>query len=191
MIIGIWGDSVTYGACDNQALGWAGRLRKALPADDRYHIYNFGICGQSSRDLLKRFQIEFEATLPEKVFFAVALNDSKYPLNTSISFVSLEEYKENMLKLIQLAKTHTKDITLIGPTCVGGHFKSPRGSFFQDQEILKYRDALKEISHNLNISFIDLFDVLDPKSDLEDGIHPNAKGYQKMFEAIFPRINFR
>ncbi len=30
MEIGIWGDSITYGAGDSEALGWVGRLRKSL-----------------------------------------------------------------------------------------------------------------------------------------------------------------
>jgi len=33
-------------------------------------------------------------------------------------------------------------------------------------------------------------DVLDPKSDLDDGVHPNTGGYQKMFEKIKSELNW-
>jgi lysophospholipase L1-like esterase len=34
-----------------------------------------------------------------------------------------------------------------------------------------------------NLYFIDMFDLLK-KNDLEDGLHPNAKGHEKIFEKV-------
>lgn len=190
MTIGIWGDSITYGLCDQEALGWVGRLRKFLPTDDYHHLYNFGICGESSANVLKRFQIECDAIEPEKVVFAIGINDSKYPDGGTVNMVSLEEYKANMIKLITAAKQSAKEVVLVGPTCIGGEFRTPRASIFQDSEIMKYRDVLKEIAQEQNLQFIDMFDVLDPKSDLGDGVHPNIGGYQKMFEKIKSELSW-
>ncbi len=190
MIVGIWGDSITFGACDTEALGWAGRLRRSVPTDDYNHFYNFGICGESSADVLKRFQVEFDAIEPEKVIFAIGVNDSKYPDGVTVNMVPLEEYKANMLKLIAAAKQSAREVVLVGPTCVGGEFRTPRVSIFQDSEIMKYRDALKEIAQEQGLQFIDMFDALDPKSDLDDGVHPNTGGYQKMFGKIKSELNW-
>ena len=48
---------------------------------------------------------------------------------------------------------------------------------------------MKETAGKHGLMFIDMFDVLDPTVDLADGLHPNAKGYQKMFEAIKSELN--
>ena len=95
MEIGIWGDSITYGASDTEALGWVGRLRKSLPQDGNVAVYNRGICGDTTEDLLKRFPIEAEAIQPNVIFFAIGINDSKYPADTEGNKVLLEDFKRN------------------------------------------------------------------------------------------------
>ena len=112
MNIGAWGDSITYGSCDSEALGWVGRLRKNLPTDDYYQLYNFGICGETTKDLLKRFPIELEAITPEKILMAIGINDSKLPEDSNANSVPLEEFVNNLEQIIECAKEVTTDITL-------------------------------------------------------------------------------
>ena len=40
------------------------------------------------------------------------------------------------------------------------------------------------------LTWIDLLDILDPKTDLCDGVHPNTQGYQKIFERISAKITW-
>ena len=56
----IFGDSITYGVIDREG-GWANRLRKYLDArtldsngKDLFMLYNLGISGDTSADLLAR-----------------------------------------------------------------------------------------------------------------------------------------
>jgi lysophospholipase L1-like esterase len=35
-----------------------------------------------------------------------------------------------------------------------------------------------------------VFETLDPATDLDDGLHPNAQGYQKMFEVIKSNLSW-
>ena len=133
----------------------------------------------------------FEAIKPEKAIFAIGINDSKFYHGATENKVLLEDYKANMAKLIVAAKKSANEVVLVGPTRIGGEFGTPQVSIFQDSEIIKYRDALKEIAQEQNLQFIDMFDVLDPKSDLDDGVHPNTGGYQKMFEKIKQELNWK
>lgn len=64
-----------------------------------------------------------------------------------------------------------------------------RGSRFLNDEIQKYNSAMKNVADQHNLKFIDVFDVLDTASDLADGLHPNAQGYQKLFELIKTKVN--
>ena len=189
MTIGVWGDSITFGSCDSEALGWAGRIRKSLSTDDVNHLYNFGICGETSEDLLKRFKLEAEAIEPSDIIFAIGINDSKYPGESDTNKVSLADYQRNLEELITQAKAFTKKITIIGATRVDDEWRSMRGSRFLNEEIQKYNAVMKETAGKHGLMFIDMFDVLDPTVDLADGLHPNAKGYQKMFEAIKSELN--
>lgn len=190
MTIGIWGDSITFGSGDSEALGWVGRLRKSIAADDSIQIYNFGICGETSKDILKRFNVEAEAIEPEHVVFAVGINDSKYEEGSSVSKVDLSEYVENIESLITEAGKFSAQITLIGSTLVAENFISSNGSRFLNQVIKEYNNALQKVGDKYGLTFIDTFGILDPKTDLSDRLHPNASGYKKMFEVISSKIRF-
>lgn len=184
MDIGIWGDSITYGSCDEEALGWAGRLRKTLPIDDYYQLYNLGISGETSTDLLNRFTVEATAVRPNKIIFAIGTNDSKFPAEADSNNVQPAEFEQNLNNLIERARRHTDQITFIGLTKVDDTWSSVRGSRFLNEEIEKYDAIIKKVSDENACSFISVIDTVDPKVDLADGLHPNALGYQKMFEKI-------
>lgn len=190
MTIGVWGDSITFGSCDSEALGWAGRMRKALASNNGNQLYNFGICGETSEDLLKRFKTEAEAIEPTDIIFAIGINDSKYPGETDTSKVSLIDYQRNLEELINLAKTFTGKITILGAIRVDEGWRSVQGSRFLNEEIQKYNTVMEEVAFRNNLQFIDIFDVLDTTRHLADGLHPNAEGYQKMFEAIKNKVTF-
>jgi lysophospholipase L1-like esterase len=184
MTIGVWGDSITYGLRDSEALGWAGRLRKSLLTDGNHRLYNFGICGETSEDILKRFAIEAAAIEPEYIIFAIGINDAKYPTDDAVNKVPLPQYIANMEQLISQAKHYTNSITLISATKADDAWRSARGSKYLNDETKKYNAAMQDIAQQHGIQFIDVFNTLDPSTDLAEGLHPNASGYQKMFEAI-------
>jgi lysophospholipase L1-like esterase len=184
MQIGIWGDSITYGACDSEALGWVGRLRKSLSTSDEAAVYNFGICGDTTEDLLKRFSIEAAAIEPEIVIFAIGINDSKFPQDKTISLISLDEFKQNMKKLIQQARAHTTEVYLVGATKVDDESARLSGTRFLNDVIQPYNVALREIAEIEKLTFINVFETLDSVTDLADGLHPNAQGYEKMYREI-------
>jgi lysophospholipase L1-like esterase len=190
MNIGVWGDSITHGSCDSEALGWVGRIRKALPSDDYNHIYNFGICGDTSDDLINRFDVELAAIHPEKVIFAVGINDSKFPEGSDTHLVSLETYEQNLWQLIEKTRVHTDVITIVGATKVDNEWRSARGSRFMNEEIAKFNEVMKKVADENNLDYIDVFETLDPATDLADGLHPNAQGYDKMFEVIKANLDW-
>jgi lysophospholipase L1-like esterase len=181
MIVGAWGDSITYGGPEE---GWVGLLRKTLPSQET-EVYNRGICGDTSDDILKRFSVEATAINPEVILFAVGTNDSKYPSGSTTNKISLSAFEQNMQQLISQAKARTTRVILIGLTDVN-ETEIETGSTFSNTEIKKYNESIKKLAANENLEFIDMGGVIDLQEDLEDGLHPNNKGYAKMFEIIFP-----
>ncbi len=71
MQISIWGDSITHGSCDEVGLGWVGRFRNSFPTGDYVGVYNRGVSGDTTEDLLKRFSIEADSIEPTKIVFAI------------------------------------------------------------------------------------------------------------------------
>jgi len=46
-----------------------------------------------------------------------------------------------------------------------------------------YNNKIKEICEKNNLRYIDLSDLME-NSDFEDGLHPNSKGHEKIFQKI-------
>ena len=51
----------------------------------------------------------------------------------------------------------------------------------------EYSQAMRAVARDQDVAFIDLLTLLTP-SDLADGLHPNASGYEKMYGAIHTAI---
>lgn len=183
MNIGIWGDSITYGEGDSEGLGWAGRVRKSLLVTDSC-VYNFGVCGDTTEDLLKRFVVEANSIHPDIVVFAIGINDSKIPANETTNKVPIEIYQKNIQELIASARNYTGKIYIVGSTKVNDTAIRDSGTKFDNKTIQTYNKYLKEASSSENLVFIDMFDVLNIKNDLADGLHPNAQGYEKLYQAL-------
>lgn len=188
MEIGIWGDSITYGAGDDEALGWVGRVRKSLFNESETEVYNFGVCGDTTENLLKRFSVEAKGIQPDKIVFAVGINDSKYPPGETANKVSIEKFKQNIQTLLSEARKFTDKIFVVSATKVDSACESWGGTRFLNTEIQRYNATLRECTKAANSIFIDVFESLDTSTDLADGLHPNASGYQKLFLKIGSEI---
>lgn len=188
MIIGIWGDSITYGGSEE---GWVGMLREVLGPNNT-EVYNRGICGDTSADILARFPIEREAISPDVIVFAVGVNDSKFTDNSKINKVPVEQFRINVGESIRQAQTKGARVILVGLIDINEvqieNLKEAgaRASLLKTKEIEKYDDCLKDLAKERGIEFVELQGVINPQTDLEDGLHPNASGYKKMFERILP-----
>ena len=186
MGIGVWGASITYGECDSEGLGWVGRLRRSLVG--RANVYNFGVCGDTSADVLKRFAVEADSIDPDIIMLSIGMNDSKFVKGETASNVSLIDFEENVKNIIRAAKTYTDQMYIVGLTRVANGLVTPRGSQFKSEIIEKYDVVLKKVADGEGIPFISVFNVIDPEHDLAEGLHPNAKGYEKLFNAVSSKV---
>ncbi|PJB20707.1 hypothetical protein CO115_00785 [Candidatus Falkowbacteria bacterium CG_4_9_14_3_um_filter_36_9] len=190
-VICIFGDSITYGACDIDGGGWANRLRRYIENKSYYEdmVYILGVDGDTSESLLERFNRECFARKLNIIIFAIGINDSLfYNKDIKINLTPLDTYKKNINKLLSKAKEYTEKIIFIGLTKVedlktNPFLDSSTGKCYQNSLIIRYNEALEKICLEKNLLFIKIYDLLD-NSDLEDGLHPNAKGHEKMFKKI-------
>lgn len=197
----IFGDSITWGASDPEG-GWTARLRKwvdeRMYKDGRfdYPIYNLGVSGDKTEDLLKHFDVEVIARLVKDdrkpiIVFAIGTNDSQYLENEQRKRVTLEQFTKNIQELIAKARGYASKIIFIGLLPVDEAKTIPvpwaPEKSYKNEHVKEFDDIIKSQCQQNDISFVDIFSYFSSKSFkvlLEDGLHPNAEGHQKLFEKI-------
>lgn len=192
--ISVIGDSIVFGRGNNIDRGWVGRLRKYFEDKDNYNaVYNLGIPGDNTNDLLKRFDIEAKARIKylregdrHIIIFAIGINDSRY--NNEKEEVNINQFDSNIKLLIEKAKKYTNEIYFIGLTPVDEKLAmNYENTSFNNKRIDKYNNFVKKNCQDFKIPFFDMFEKflkLNHVKLLDDGVHPNFKGYEKMYEMI-------
>ena len=201
----VFGDSIAYGAWDREG-GWVQRLRRFLEkkmASDQevsYAVYNCGVSGDTTADLLKRFEVECYARYHESVeiykesfivFFSIGMNDTQFLNNKASIRISKDEFKNNIKKLIELARKFTSNIIFVGFQPIEESKVSPlpwnRNISYKYDYVEMYDKIVQSICKETNLPFIDIFNQFsktDYKKLLEDGVHPNSEGHKKIFEIV-------
>lgn len=189
MNICIFGDSITWGAFLPFRGAWANLLRNYLESLNKMiAVYDLGIDGNTSQDLVKRFNSEASARKPSVIIFAVGANDSAYRKSRDEPLIQLNQFKENLGELIKQARKYTTHIFFVG-LAKGDDSKTkpiPRsttGKCYTRQNVRIFNDAVKLVCKKKRVSFIEVFDLLKDE-DFDDGLHPNLGGHQKIFEAV-------
>jgi predicted alpha-1,2-mannosidase len=144
------------------------------------NIKNRGIGGDDTDGVLDRLT-EVTESNPDKVFIMIGTNDLAY--GKSVEYV-IENHKKIVTQIKKNSPKTKIFIQSILPVDEVLHPTRPNAS------IKKINNALKEISDNENLTYIDLASVFDDengKLDKKysiDGLHINGLGYQKWMEII-------
>ncbi len=176
-VICIFGASITWGAWDKELGGWANRLRIYFDRqpDPQVRVYNLGISGDKTKDLLKRFDAEAKARKPDVIILAIGTNDSRH--DTHPSGTPAKEFEKQYNDLILKAKKFTNNVLIFAVTNVDDY--NEKG--YKNESIEAVNGIIQKLAKKQNLPFIDLFGILSI-DEFEDGLHPNAKGHQKIFE---------
>lgn len=199
----IFGDSIVVGRGAAKDKIWASKLAQYFDIKDTWDIlvYNLGVPGESTSELLKRFESECKArtqySSPQEktvILIAEGINDSKGIGSPRAFKTPLEDFRQNIHKLIEISKKHAETLIFVGPTPVNENKTFPIGdNYFSNSNIKKYNNIIKDICRKKNIPLVDLlndWNKVDYKKFLSaDGIHPNKTGHRKIFEKVIRLIN--
>lgn len=185
LVIIAWGDSIVYGSHDNQYGGWVNRLKIKLNKIEKINfVFNMGIPGQNSLNILERFEEElknrFNLEDEFKLIFSFGIKDALL-LNKDNKYI--KQFEKNVNEIIVKARQYSKDIYFVGlikPDL------SKRKEYKLDN-ILKIDKTIEKLCQINNIKYIDLKKLLD-KEDLYDGLHPNTIGYEKICNEILNKL---
>ncbi len=204
MRILVFGDSITQGFCDMSGGGWCNRLIKEcfereVVSDYQYNrtIFNLGVSGDNTSDLLKRVRAESEARIlkypPEDfdvAILAIGVNDSQYEMGTGQNRVSVAEMNKNLESIYQSISDLFKKIIIVGIAPVFDKrvqpmtWKTTHG--YSNKEISRYNAVLQKFAIAHGQLFFNIQDVYQGKESvcLPDGIHPNELGHEYMYLKI-------
>ena len=194
-----FGHSITQGFWDTEG-GWVQRLRsfldqKSLDNPDEYYfeVYNLGVSGNDSKQVLKRFEPEIETRISEDndtvVFFQLGANDIQYFNEEYRLRTSKEEFENNILDLISKGRKYADEIIFVGDPIITieGPIPWANEKELSDSRLKNYTDTLRKKCEKEGIGFIDLRSDMNKdqwSERLEDGCHPDNQGHKLIFEKV-------
>jgi acyl-CoA thioesterase I len=203
----VFGDSIAQGFFAETA-GWVQRLFNFYGAEilkdqsgDWVLVFNLGISGDRTAWLNERLESEIKTRtkhLPHEellLVFAIGVNDTG--LDDGRERSTPAEYERNLTELITKAKKFSEKIIMVGITACeeevvnGRTYKSKHVS---NDRIKEFENTLASVSEDKRVSYVPVFDEFKAKLDkgeelLADGIHPNDKGHQLIYELVKPELD--
>ncbi|MCK5003189.1 MAG: arylesterase [Gammaproteobacteria bacterium] len=153
-VILAFGDSLTYGTGTDKQLAYPAHLQKLLSKT----VINAGVPGEVSKTGLNRLGSLLKRHRPELLILCHGGNDM-------LRHYNLKQTKDNLQKMINLAKASNTQVVLIGVPQFGVYLSS--ADFYQ-----KLAD-----SNQIPLENTALSDILADARLKSDQIHPNAEGY--------------
>lgn len=181
----VFGDSITYGQRDLEMGGWVNRLKLALAHDSSIascHVFNMGISGQSTTDILERIERECYGRVMDDanniIVLAAGINDSQL-LDGEI-VCDETGFRDNVTGLIERARTFTDKVIYLGLTSVDDKRTDPiawdKGRVWKNELVERYDAIISEVCSRMGVRYVYVFDQIDPACN-EDGLHPSADGH--------------
>ena len=200
------GDSQTQlGWADS---GWVSQLAEKYVR--RLDFINRGLSGYNTRmlltvlpDILKNEDLKRVRV----VTLMMGTNDASFSDTNPEQAVSLEEFGENLLKIISMLLNHgikKESIILIAPppilpekwtkyrnSCPGPEYKNCK-----DNELTKkYAAEVGKVASRLSLSFLDLFSAMMKECNLDhalyDGLHLGRDGHAVLCNLLVPELDRR
>ena len=181
----IFGDSTAWGAWDMERGGWVNRLWFDVAkreGDDYVEVYNCSISGGTTDTILERFESEAKIRNADALIFQTGGNDASYERAPGNYLVSPENFKTNLEEIINRAKKITDNIIFMDLKNCDEPKTMPVSwidIYYTNENIQKYSRIMEEVCREQGVAFLDV-SFLD-NQDFDDGLHPNARGHEKIF----------
>jgi len=191
----IFGGSITHGRVDQEMNGWVERFKSWYEGRDNVGnaVFNLGIPGDTTEDLLARLDSESQTRLGQDykdvnhIIISTGTNDTKSFSSGGDTYKTVDEFKDNLSKLIDLAKKHANRIIFLAVTPINETkmplIRSGKEIFFCNKHIDRFNKASKEVCEEKGAEYIHPTDF-PYEFFSDDGLHPNEKGHEFIFQLV-------
>jgi lysophospholipase L1-like esterase len=188
------GDSITLGWRDEDIGGWPVRLMARLDPDRSITAYNLGVRGDTSEQILARWQEEVlrrrRSMSRSVIVFAFGANDAKVTAGDE-PIIALDVFRRNTRRILATAASEHR-VLFIGPAPVDesalARVINPTGSVPvpSNRRIAEISGVLAQETAAVAIPYLDLMRSLSGEESWysglrgTDGIHPPARGHDQI-----------
>lgn len=201
MVVLIFGDSITQGFWDIEG-GWVSRIRKHYDQqmiegedNDPPTVFNLGVSGNSSDDVLARFENETKARATEELAIVVAIGVNDARTKAGVNYSDSIRYRQNLSEILRLAKQYSSRILFVGLTpCVEARSNpvSWGDTGYTNERIKEFDDTLREFCQESKVPFVEVYEPFakaEAESELlPDSLHPNDTGHQLIADLVMPAL---
>jgi len=173
----VFGDSIVVGSDDREAGGWVARLRLDLNARGKIGVYNLGVDGDRTEQLLRRLDGEAAARKASAIVISIGANDLGWH-GTSGTDIAL--FRERYDRILSEAEQFTRRILVLGLLNVD---EGNDSHGVRNEQVRAFNGVIEELAQTHGAAFLGLYDTLAP-DDFVDGLHPNASGHAKLAPLI-------
>ena len=183
-----FGDSITWGANDLEMGGWASRLRHHYDNnfDGEPSVYNLGISGEKTAELLARFESECNVRKRGKdliMIIATGINDSLHKPHSGQT--DLREFENDYRTLLNKAFKAGRVIILTPTNVDDNHPKTT----YRNSHIESYTKVIRKIAAGKKVRVVNVFGIMSKEDLKTDGLHPEASGHQKITKVLISKLD--
>lgn len=201
------GDSVTdmgseqpvgEGLFDNLGRSYVRIIENMLSAyypEIKVRVTNSGVSGNTSRDLLARFERDVVNLNPNWVSICIGINDVWRQFDSPAQpdcAVCPSEYRENLIKMIEKIKDRVKGIFILSP-----YYMESNPEDMMRSRMDEYVAICKELSQKYSCTFVDFQKMYEDYCKIRhssyiawDRVHPNQVGATLMAREFLKHCDF-
>lgn len=189
---------VGEGLFDNVGRGYVRVVENLLAAcypEIYLRVTNSGVSGNTSRDLLARFQRDVVDLKPDWVSICIGINDVWRQFDSPAILdeqVFPDEYEENVEQMILMVKDQVKGIFLLSP-----YYMEPNRQDKMRARMDEYVEIIRRLAGKYKCRFVDLQKMYEEYCQIRhsssvawDRVHPNQIGATLMARAFLDQCEF-
>ncbi len=144
------------------------------------YLINKGVSGETTPQMLNRFEADVLNLAPEAVIILAGIND----IAQNTGYISVSETFANIINMAEIANSH--DITPVLCSVLPAYKIAWRPEIMSADLVVELNDKLKNYCRENNTIYVDYFSsMVGEKKELRpeltyDGIHPDKNGYTIM-----------
>ena len=164
-----------------------------------FQVFNAGFPGDTTLELLKRFQRDVVSQQPDLVVLLIGSNDMLYPGH----MLSIESYRRNLNTLLdRIAYVGSDAMLMTAPRFVTRLLLETYPATLEhkyppEERLIMLNNVIRDVAAERGIELVDLYKLIDPadesagslllneaNSNRRDGMHFNAQGNQVVAENV-------